>query len=99
MKPPRSSLRVVAANDQVSNAPNTVLSVSSAQNAQHGTGSLDAGAGTVTFTPDAGFYGTAGFDMSNCHQKRNCLRTRIESYRAKRYSKPYANESVWSQLA
>lgn len=27
------------------------------------------------------------------------LRTRIESYRAKRHSKPCANESVWSQLA
>jgi Ca2+-binding RTX toxin-like protein len=51
-------------NDQVSNAPNAVLSVSSVQNAQNGTVNLDASAGTVTFTPDAGFYGTAGFDYT-----------------------------------
>jgi Ca2+-binding RTX toxin-like protein len=50
-------------NDTVSNAPNALLTISSVSNAQHGTVWLDQATQSVTFTPDAGYYGTdAGFD-------------------------------------
>lgn len=49
-------------NDRVSNAPNALLNVTGVGNASNGQVSLDAASGNVIFTPNAGFYGTAGFD-------------------------------------
>ncbi|MGB4115460.1 MAG: VCBS domain-containing protein [Polaromonas sp.] len=49
-------------NDRVSNAPNALLTVAGVGNASNGQVSLDAASGTVLFTPNAGFYGAAGFD-------------------------------------
>ena len=51
-------------NDHVSNAPSALLSVTGVGNAQHGQVSFDANSGNVTFTPDANFFGTAGFDYN-----------------------------------
>jgi len=50
-------------NDIVSNAPNALLSIASVGNAQHGTVTYDSASQSVTFTPDAGYFGNdAGFD-------------------------------------
>lgn len=58
-----STVQGLLDNDRVSNAPNALLSITGVSNARHGTVSYNANAGTVTFTPNANYWGNdAGFD-------------------------------------
>ena len=59
-----STVQGLLDTDSVSNAPNAGRRGTGVQNAQDGTVSFDANAGTVTFTPTTGFAGTAGFDYT-----------------------------------
>ena len=58
-------------NDHVSNAPNALINVTGVSNASHGEVSFNAATGNMTFTPDAGFSGTA---TANHYKNRSCLR-------------------------
>jgi len=89
-----STVQGLLDNDQVSNAPNALLSVTGVQNAQSGTVSLDANAylGVNSFALNANL-------KSSRYKNNSCLRKQYGDYRAKRHSILCANESVWSQVA